>query len=284
MKKLNQAHGAGILLDLSDAGELLTGEHQVDWVELLVEHMIASTKRSHQLRIDDQLLAIFRRYPVSLHGIEMSIGSTDALDSSYLRQLRELIEVAKPALVSDHLCWTRVDGLHTHELLPLPCTKEAVEHVVGRIRRVQDFLGRRVSFENPPSYVTYRHSEMSEADFMGEIAERADCGILLDVCNLRVNALNNGLDAVDYLLRLPVDRVTQIHLIGYEQYGSFFADTHARRASADVLALFRKAIARFGPVPTNIEWDQKVQSFEELCNEADRARRILRSQSSKRVA
>ncbi len=280
-KSLNQQLGVGVLLDLSDVGLVLEGTHQVDWLEIVSEHLISNTRYGHTLRLNHEMHEVFERFPISLHGIELSIGSTDPLPMHYLKQLKRLIRIVDPIHVSDHLCWTGVGGVHTHELLPLPLTEEALRHVAKRVTQVQDFLGVQISLENPPNYVTFAQSEMSEGQFMAALADEADCGLLIDVCNLKINALNNHIDALAFLREIPPKRVTEFHLIGYERHRSFAVDTHSRRTSADVMALYRAAIAQFGKVSTIIEWDQQVPSFGALAAEAARVRAVLQARPAK---
>jgi hypothetical protein len=213
-----------------------------------------------------------RDRPIALHGVGLSIGSTDPFDPRYLTNLRTLVDRIEPALVTDHLCWTGVGGRAIYDLLPLPYTEEALEHVVERIAIVQDLLGRRILLENPSTYLGYRHSEMSEWEFLAAVAERADCGILLDVNNIYVSANNLGFDPVRYLEAVPAQRVAQFHLAGFTDMGAYLFDTHSAPVHEDVWKLYRLAVRRFGSVPTLIEWDADIPTFERLCAELERAR------------
>jgi uncharacterized protein (UPF0276 family) len=208
-----------------------------------------------------------------MHGVSLSIGSVDPLDMGYLRRLRELARAIEPAWISDHLCWTGVDGINSHDLLPLPYDEEAIVHVVGRVQRVQEFLGQPILLENLSSYVEFQRSQMPEWEFLAQIAQRSGCFILLDVNNIQVSARNQGFDPRDYLAGLPVDRVRQIHLAGHSDYGDYCIDTHDHAVPDTVWALYEQAIARFGPVATMIERDDHFPPLRELLDELDQARR-----------
>jgi uncharacterized protein (UPF0276 family) len=218
------------------------------------------------------LETVRRDHPIALHGVGLSIGSTDPFDSRYLKNLHALVGRIEPALVTDHLCWTGVGGRAVYDLLPLPYTQEALDHVVQRIAIVQDRLGRRILLENPSTYLAYRHSEMTEWEFLAAVADRADCGILLDVNNIYVSGKNLGFDPVRYLEAVPVQRVGQFHLAGFTDMGSYLFDTHSAPVHEDVWDLYRLAVRRFGPVPTLVEWDADIPPFERLCAESERAR------------
>jgi uncharacterized protein (UPF0276 family) len=205
----------------------------------------------------------------------MNLGSVDALDAGYLDSLDELARRVAPSWLSDHLCWTGVGGRNLHDLLPLPQTEEAVEHVAARIRRVQDRLGRRIAVENVSSYVELASNRLTEWDFLGAVAERADCGILLDVNNVFVSAHNHGFDARTYLDAVDPARVFQIHLAGHAPDGPLLIDTHDHPVGEPVWSLYAHALRRIGPVSTLVEWDGNLPDFERLCEEAARARAIL---------
>src|SRR3990167_4547356 len=204
------------------------------------------------------LEAVRRRYPVALHGVSLSIGSADPLDPAYLERLKALADRIDPAIVSDHLCWTGVEGGQLHDLLPLPFTEEAIRHVAGRVERVQESLGRRILLENVSAYVTYRHSTMPEWEFLAAVAERSGCGILLDLNNVYVNAYNHQFDPFEYLRRIPGGLVGQFHLAGHTDMGGYLFDTHSRPVIDQVWALYREALTRWGPVTTLIEWDEDI--------------------------
>ena len=254
-----------------DALEDSGAASDVDWWEVISENfMVAGGNPRRVLR------AIRERAPVVLHGVSLSIGSADPLDEDYLARLAALVAEVEPAIVSDHLCWSGVAGHAAHDLWPLPYTAEALAHVVERVGRVQDRLGRRILLENPSSYVTFAASVIGEAEFLAEVARRADCGILLDVNNVYVSAQNHGWDAAAYLAAIPRERIGQIHLAGHTDHGSHLLDTHDSPVCAAVWDLYGDAVARFGAVSTMIERDDHIPPFGELVGELDHARRIAR--------
>lgn len=217
-------------------------------------------------------------YPLSLHGVGLSLGSTAPLDD-HLRHLRTLVQRFEPTLVSDHLCWGAAGDLHLNELLPLPYTQEALDLVVARIGIVQDALGRQILVENVSTYLEYTHSTLSEVEFLASVAQRADCGILFDVNNLYVSARNHGWGTDAYLEALPADRVWQLHLAGHSlrRFGDteLRIDTHDRPVAPEVWNLYEQTLARLGPRPTLIEWDADLPPLDTLCAEAAKAQRLL---------
>ena len=261
--------GHGVGLRTRHFPHVLAGTARVDWFEAISENFMIRGGRP---------LAVLERAraaaPVVLHGVSLSLGSTDPLNERYLRDLRALVHHIEPAWVSDHLCWGSVDGHYAHDLLPLPYTAEALAHVVERVRAVQDRLGRQILIENVSSYLTYKHSAMPEWEFLVEVAERADCGILFDVNNVYVSATNHGFDAEQYLAAMPGDRVCQIHLAGHSDKGTHLLDSHEGHVRQPVWELYRLAVRRLGPVSTLVEWDEGVPEFEVLCAEAGRARAV----------
>lgn len=265
----NQELGFGLGLRTDHYEQILESRPRVDWFEALSEnYLVPGGKPLYYL---DRIRADF---PMVLHGVSLSIGSTDPLDHDYLKALKELTRRVEPAWVSDHLCWTGVAGRNLHDLLPLPCTEAAMEHVAARVREVQDFLGRRILLENVSSYVSFRQSEMSEWEFLAQIAMRADCLILLDVNNIYVSAFNHGFDANAFIDGIPADRVRQIHLAGHSHCGSHIIDTHDAQIIDPVWALYARAVKRFGNVATMIERDDNIPPLADLVNELDQARRI----------
>lgn len=238
----------------------------VDWLELITENFLCPGGRPRQV-----LRAVQARYPLALHGVALSLGSVDPLNPDYLRRLRNLVNEVQPALVSDHLCWGSHGGHYAHDLLPLPFTEEALAHVAARVGRVQELLGRRILIENVSSYLTFTHSHLTEWEFLSELCARADCLLLLDVNNVFVNAHNHGFDARDFLRGVPPERVAQIHLAGHRTRGPLLLDTHDQPIREEVWALYREAIARCGPVPTLVEWDDHIPALEQLVAVARRA-------------
>jgi uncharacterized protein len=249
--------------------EILAGRCAVDWFELLSEnYMVPGGK---PLRYLDRIHA---DYPVVMHGVSLSIGSTDPLDWNYLRALKALAQRVSPHWISDHLCWTGVSGKNTHDLLPVPYTEEAVAHIVSRVQAIQECLGRRILVENVSSYVSYAQSELTEWEFLSEIARGADCLILLDINNIYVSAYNHGFDAEQYLAGVPAERVQQIHIAGHSNCGDYIIDTHDADVIDPVWALYAKAIERLGPVSTMIERDDHIPPLADLVAELDQARRV----------
>ena len=241
----------------------------IDWLEIISENYMVDGGRP--LDWLDRIRAI---YPMVMHGVSLSIGSSDPLDEAYLDRLSALAQRIEPAWISDHLCWTGYGGHNTHDLLPLPYTEEALAHVVERIGRVQERLGRRILIENVSSYVSFVESAMPEWEFIAEIARRADCLILLDINNIHVSGFNNGFDPQRYIDGIPVDRVQQFHLAGHEDNGTHIIDTHDHPVTDAVWNLYATAVRRFGPVSTMIERDDHIPPLPELLAELNRARAV----------
>ena len=259
--------GLGLRVDHYEA--ILAERPAVDWFEVLTEnYLVPGGKPLHYLG------RIREHYPVVMHGVSMSIGSTAPLDREYLAQVKRLAQRIEPQWISDHLCWTGVAGKNMHDLLPLPYTEEALAHVVQRVRTVQDILDRRILLENVSSYVTFRDSTLTEWEFLREVAERADCLILFDVNNIYVSAVNHELDPLEYLQAMPVERVQQIHLAGHENHGDYLIDTHDHPVPDPVWELYQHAVRRFGDVATMIERDANIPPLEDLCAELAQARTL----------
>ncbi len=214
-------------------------------------------------------------YPLSLHGVGLSLGSTDPLARPHLDKLATLIARVEPALVSEHLCWSGVAGLHFNDLLPLPFTGEALAHVCSRVEEVQDYLGRQIAVENVSAYVAFDDSTMPEWEFVAAVVRRTGCKLLLDVNNVYVNAVNHGFDADAYLAAMPGEAVAEIHLAGFDATGPCLIDTHSARVAPEVWALYQRTIARIGPRPTLIEWDVDLPEFAVLEAEAATAEAML---------
>jgi hypothetical protein len=261
--------GFGVGLRAPHYADILNGPRRVEWFEAISENYMDSGGRPLQV-----LEAVRRDYPVALHGVGLSIGSTDPLNAHYLRNLRDLVRRIEPALVTDHLCWAGVDGRGLYDLLPLPYTEQALAHVVDRVRAVQDGLGRPLLLENPSTYIQFRHATLPEWTFLAAVAEQADCGLLLDVNNVFVSAYNHGFDPLRYLDAIPPERVGQVHLAGSTDMGTYLFDTHSTPVSDAVWRLYAYAVRRFGVRSTLVEWDAEIPSFERLCAEAQQARRI----------
>jgi uncharacterized protein len=262
--------GCGVGLRKEHFDHVLSERPSVPFFEVVSENFMVDGGRPLEV-----LERVRRDYPVALHGVSMSIGSAEPLDARYLARLRALVDRIEPAVVSDHLCWTGLGGRNSHDLLPLPLTEEASRIAARKIRRVQDVLGRRLLVENISSYVEFRDPEMTHAEFLRAVVEEADCGVLLDVNNLYVNARNHGLDPIRFLDRIPAARVAQIHLAGHEDHGALVIDTHDQPVADPVWDLYRAALERFGSVPTLIEWDARIPAFDVVLGEARRAASLL---------
>jgi uncharacterized protein len=261
--------GYGLGLRTEHYEALLADPGKVEWLEVVSENFMVNGG------LPLQWLERFReRFPLVMHGVSLSIGSTDPLDRDYLARLAALAERIQPAWVSDHLCWTGVQGVNLHDLMPLPYTEEALEHVAGRVRQVQDRLKRRILLENVSSYVSFADSQLSEWEFLAALAERADCLLLLDINNVHVSAMNHGFSPLDYLRSIPVSRVHQFHLAGYEQGEALIIDTHDAPVSHAVWDLYVEAVRRFGRVSTMIERDDHFPPLAELKAELEHARML----------
>lgn len=261
--------GFGLGLRNSHYPYILENKPRVDWFEILTENFLPQSGRPWHF-----LEQIRQHYPLVMHGVSLSIGSTDPLDQEYLAQLKSLAQRIEPMWVSDHLCWTGIDGLNMHDLLPLPYTEEALTHVADRIKQVQDYLGQQILIENVSSYITYQHSHMSEWEFLTAVAEKADCFILLDINNIFVSAFNHHFDPQDYLKGIPKARVKQFHLAGHENHTDYIIDTHDATIIEGVWTLYEQAVRRFGKVSTMIERDDKIPELPELLQELMRAKNI----------
>lgn len=252
--------------------DFLAAPQPVDWLEIISEnYMVPGGK---PLQMLDRIRA---DYPMAMHGVSLSIGSSDGLDTTYLAELKTLADRVQPMWVSDHLCWTGVQGRNTHDLLPLPYTEEALQLVVSHINQVQHTLGRQILLENVSSYLHYRSSDISEWEFLRAVCEQADCLLLLDVNNIYVSSVNHGFDPLRYLSHLPAERVCQIHLAGHSDYGDYIVDTHDHPIVQPVWDLYQEACLRFGPVATMIERDDHIPPLAELLIELDQARAIAQT-------
>ena len=261
--------GFGLGLRKDHYHTILEEKPAVDWFEILSEnYMVEGGKPLHYL---DRIRA---DYPIVMHGVSLSIGGSDPLDMNYLAQLKKLQTRVEPKWISDHLCWTSNAHINMHDLLPLPYNNEALRHVVSRISQVQDFLGTQILIENLSSYLNYTTSEMTEWEFLSEIAKQADCLLLLDVNNVYVSARNHHFDAMDYINALPTNRVQQIHIAGHRDLGHCVIDTHDEDVCDDVWNLYRKTAALLGPVSTMIERDDDIPPLKDLLIELSQAKTI----------
>ena len=261
--------GFGLGLRTEHYNQILDTKPDVDWFEALSEnYMIPGGK---PLNFLDRIRA---NYPMVMHGVSLSIGSTAPIDKDYLRDLKKLAQRIEPAWISDHLCWTGVHGQNMHDLLPLPYTEEAAKHVAERVNIVQDFLGRQILLENVSSYASYVDSTMTEWEFITQIAESADCLLLLDVNNIYVSSYNHNFDAKAFIDGVPAKRIQQIHLAGHQNNGDYIIDTHDAPVIDPVWDLYAYAIKRFGAVSTMIERDDDIPAIDELVQELQIARNI----------
>lgn len=261
--------GFGLGLRKPHYAEFLEQRVAVDFVEVISENFMVDGGRPKRI-----LHEIRERYPIALHGVSMSVGSTDGVDTAYLARLRALVDAIRPLFVSDHLCWTQFDGFNSHDLLPLPYTEEALDVVCANVDQAQDMLGRQMLIENPSSYVAFDGDTMSEWAFLEALGARTGCGLLLDVNNVFVSATNHGFDPIAYLGGIPHDRVRQIHLAGHSQGDAMLIDTHDSPVPPSVWDLYAHVLPRLGPVATMIERDAAIPPLHELLAELDHARAI----------
>jgi uncharacterized protein (UPF0276 family) len=261
--------GFGLGLRPQHYAEVLRSRPPLDWLEIISENYLRPGGKPLYF-----LEQIREHYPMVMHGVSLSIGSTEPLDLEYLAQLKSLARRVRPGWISDHLCWTGTAGLNLHDLMPLPYTGEALRHLTQRIGQVQDFLEQRLVLENVSSYVTYRSSEMTEWEFIAALATDADCDLLLDVNNVYVSSVNHGFDARAFLDALPPARVRQIHLAGHSHRGEFLIDTHDTPVAQPVWDLYRHTVQRFGQIPTMIERDGDIPALADLLAELDLARQL----------
>jgi uncharacterized protein (UPF0276 family) len=252
-------------------------EHKpsIDWFEIISENFM-DTQGKPRLNLEK----IRQDYPVVMHGVSLSIGTVDPLNSPYLKQLKDLIQWVEPAWISDHLCWTGVAHKNTHDLLPVPYTEEALQHIVERIKRVQDYLGRPVAFENPSTYLEFQTSHMQEEEFLARMVEASDALLLLDVNNVYVSCYNHGWDPKAYIDTLPLERVIQIHLSGHTNKGTHIIDTHDAHVIDEVFSLYQYVLSKAGRTPnTMVEWDDQIPEFPVLYAELEKAKTLSKTPS-----
>jgi uncharacterized protein len=262
--------GLGVGLRSVHFQHILSEQPPVDWFEIISENFIDSQGRPRYV-----LDQIAERYPIVMHGVSMSIGSTDPLNFDYLYKLKQLAGSVQARWISDHLCWTGVAGRNSHDLLPIPLNEHTLRHVVDRIRIVQDVLERPLVLENPSSYVTFADSTMSEWEFISRMAADADCGLLLDVNNVYVSSVNHDFDPGEYISAVPHDRVVQFHLAGHLNLGTHCIDTHDGQVVNPVWELYRLANRLTGGVSTLLEWDAKIPPFPEVHAEVLKAKQYI---------
>jgi uncharacterized protein (UPF0276 family) len=267
--------GVGLGLRSVHYAHILRERPRVDWFEVLSENYMQTAGRPLYF-----LDAIAESYPVVLHGVSLSIGSSDPLDMAYLAELRALRDRTRARWVSDHLCWTGVVGKNTHDLLPLPYTEETLRHVIARVRAVQDVLGAPLALENPSTYVEHAGASMREWEFLARLAEEADCAILLDVNNVFVSAYNHGFAPATYLAAMPFERVVQLHVAGHTDHGTHLIDSHVGPVTDAVWKLLGEAHRKGGAPSVLMEWDAEIPDFETTHAEALRAREFIQASSS----
>lgn len=262
--------GLGLGLRSQHFNHILSQQPEVDWFEVISENFMDSGGRPRHI-----LRQVAERYPVVMHGVSLSIGSTDPLDFDYLTKLKTLAEEVNPVWISDHLCWTGVLNLNTHDLLPVPLNEATLAHICQRIDRVQDFLGRPLILENPSTYLSFQHSTITEWEFLHQMCTATGCGLLLDVNNVYVSAFNNDFDAKEYIEGLPHERIVQMHLAGHQHCGDHIIDTHDRAVIAPVWELFHLAWQKTGGVATLLEWDSDIPPFAEYHAELLKAKAYM---------
>ena len=261
--------GFGLGLRPQHYADILDGNPDVDWFEVISENYMVPG--GQPLKMLDRIRA---RYPIVMHGVSLSIASTTPFDPSYLKGLKDLADRTEPQFVSDHLCWTGVHGINLHDLLPIPYTREALDHVVARVAHVQDYLKRPIALENVSTYVQFGHSEMTEWEFISEMARRTGCWLIFDVNNVFVSSFNHEFDPYEFIEGIPADRVVQFHLAGHEHNMTHIIDTHDAMVPDEVWTLYKAAVARFGAVSTIIERDDHIPPLAELVDELSKARAL----------
>jgi uncharacterized protein (UPF0276 family) len=262
-------YGIGLGLRVPHYGHILSRQPTCDWFEIISENFMVDGGRPLQV-----LDGILEQYRVVQHGVALYLGSTDGPDREHLRKLKRLVKRTNTPWLSDHLCWGSVDGSYSHDLLPLPYTFEAARHVAARIREARDYLEVPILVENVSSYAEFHASEMSEWEFLGEVVETADAGILLDVNNIYVSSQNHNFNPYDYLNHIPHQRVGQMHIAGHSKFEKYTLDTHDHPVLDPVWKMYAHAVKLIGPTATLLEWDDRIPSFDEVHNEALKAGRF----------
>jgi uncharacterized protein (UPF0276 family) len=262
--------GLGLGLRNQHFDYILKNKPQVDWFEIISENFMDSGGKPRYI-----LKQIVEHYPVVMHGVSLSIGSTDPLNFEYLQRLKNLAGEINPLWISDHLCWTGVQSINSHDLLPVPLNEESLKHICERIKIVQDFLGRKMIFENPSTYLSFTNSTIAEYDFLRMMCEETNCGLLLDVNNVYVSAFNNGFDSKEYINRLPHSNIVQMHIAGHQHCGDYIIDTHDSKVENEVWNLFAQAWQLTGGVATLLEWDNHIPDFEAYHAELLKAKQFM---------
>jgi len=271
--------GFGLGLRTEHYESLLADKPPIDWLEIITENYLVPGGKPHYY-----LNKIREHYPIVMHGVSLSIGSTDPLDLHYLKEVKALSQQIEARWISDHLCWTGIHGKNSHDLLPLPYTEESIHHVVNRIQQVQDYLGQRILIENVSSYISYQQSEMTEWEFLNAICERADCYLLLDINNIYVSSVNHEFNPMHYLLSMPKERIRQIHLAGHSNMGDYIIDTHDHPIVSPVWNLYAEATRQFGLISTMIERDDDIPPLNTLLDELQYAKNLAETTLSESAA
>ncbi|WP_428454676.1 DUF692 domain-containing protein [Photobacterium kasasachensis] len=271
---MTQHQVVGVGLRSPHITQVLEEKPNIGWLEVHSENYFTTTSTARQ-----QLRQIAEHYPISCHGIGLSLGSADPLDRQHLSQLKQLVDEIDPIAVSDHLSWSSVNGQFFNDLLPLPYTEEALEHFCQKVEQVQEYLGRQMLIENPSSYLSFASSAIPEWEFLHQVQQRTGCGLLLDLNNIYVSAFNHGFDCDQYIAALDASAVKEIHLAGFtvKQFedGEIWIDTHSKPVSEPVWQLYRRWVQQHGRTPTLIEWDLDIPPLSVLLGEADKARNII---------
>ncbi|MEO8402780.1 MAG: DUF692 domain-containing protein [Gammaproteobacteria bacterium] len=271
--------GFGLGLRTDHYHSILEDKPMVDWFEIITENYLVPGGKPHYF-----LEKIRESFPIVMHGVSMSIGSTDPINWEYLQHVKILAEKIQPEWISDHLCWTGIQGVNTHDLLPLPYTEETINHIVNRVDQIQNFLGRQILIENVSSYINYQHSQMTEWDFLTAVCERADCLLLLDINNIYVSSFNHGFNPIEYIRAVPAKRVMQIHLAGHSNMGDYIIDTHDHDIIDEVWDLYEVTLQHLGFVSTMIERDDDIPPLANLLSELGKAKQLAAPYQSKSIA
>ncbi|HEY3860258.1 MAG TPA: DUF692 domain-containing protein [Verrucomicrobiae bacterium] len=272
-------YGIGIGLRVPHYNHILSEKPAVDWFEIISENFLCDGGRP--LKVLDQIL---EQYRVVQHGVSAYFGSAEPLNRDHLKRLKRLVKRTNTPWLSDHLCWGSVDGRYTHDLLPMPYTFAAAKVTAEKIRQARDFLEVPIAVENVSSYAEFHVSEMTEWEFLSEVVERADCGILLDVNNIYVSSRNHSFNPFEYIDNIPAARVAQFHIAGHSQYRKYILDTHDHPVIDPVWKLYEHALRRAGPTATLLEWDARIPSFQEVHDEALKAKRFIENVEAKEAA
>ncbi|MCJ8273666.1 MAG: DUF692 domain-containing protein [Psychrosphaera sp.] len=266
----NKISGTGIGLRTPHIQQILTEQPDIPWLEILADNHLCTGGITPA-----HLHAIRERYPVTMHCVSMSLGATDPIDWDYMAQIKRVADTYDISWISDHICFTSAGNRHAHDLLPLPYTEEALANLVERTKQVQDFLNRRILLENATNYIEFSHSTLTEIEFVSELVKQADCDLLFDVNNVYVNQQNHGIDAANIIDQLPLERIKEIHLAGFDDRGDYMLDAHNNKVADPVWQLYKQLQQRKPGIATQIEWDNDLPDLATLMGEADKAQKIM---------